>query len=118
MAKGFLWWTAISLITALAIISWAGYMLYGQINNYTKMNARYQALEVTGVINMLQASPMETTHAFVPPFCAEIGKVVKVSDLASVEVINTSVKIEPGSIGCDDGGKYFAREDKIRIKET
>jgi hypothetical protein len=114
--KGLLWIT-VSLITALVIVGWASYMLYGQINDFTKMNAKYQALEVAGIINMLQASPKETDHDYVPPFCAEItgDREVKIGDLAVIEMINTSVRIEQGSIGCN-GDEYLAREDSIKVK--
>ena len=118
--KGFMWWTTISLISALIIIGWGSYMLYGQVNNYVEMNTKYQALEISGIINALQASPKETSHDYEPPYCAKIEKNVTVDvvveDLALNGLITTSIGIEPGEIGCGGSEKSFVREDKIRIK--
>lgn len=114
---GVLQWVFISLALTLVIVIVIMIQLRGAIDERIRMNTRYQALEVSGIINILQASPMETTKTYSPPLCVKIvDNSVKIKDY-SIELITTPVEVEPGTIGCDEGGKYFAREDKIRIKK-
>ena len=118
MSKGIgtLQWVFISLVLTLIIVIVAITQLHGAIDERIRMNARYQALEVSGIINVLQASPVETSHKYLSPLCVEIvDHAVKVKDY-SVELIRSPVEVEPGTIGCGEDEEYIVREDKIRIK--
>lgn len=113
---GLLQWIFISLALTLLIVAVIMTQLQGAIDELIKMNKRYQALEVAGIINALQASPIETTHAYSSPLCVEIvDRTVEIKDY-SIEHITSPVEVEPGTFGCGEGGKYFVREDKIRIR--
>jgi len=118
MGKGIavLQWVFISLVLTLVIVTVAVMQLRGTVYGRIMTDARYQALEASSIINILQASPIETTQTYSPPLCVEIvDHSVKVED-HTVELITSPVEVEPGTIGCDEDGKYIVREDKIRIK--
>ena len=107
-------WVFIVLTVTLFFAVSCFLLLQKAVNERAVMDKRYQANEIASIINILQASPLETEQAYESHFCAEIDHAVKIKDY-SVDVIISSVEIEEGTIGCGEGGKYIVREEKIRV---
>ena len=63
MKKGQILWTSLALIPALLIVTWSIIMLQSEVDNYVEMSARYQSLELSGIINILQASYLAMSRA-------------------------------------------------------
>ena len=127
MKKGIVLWTTIAIIPALIIIAFFIWMFQLQIDDYIKLDSRFQALELSGIINMLQASPVETEHEYKPSVCMEIYPDPNNDELVLVgvrdfvyfsELIKTGVGIETGTMGCGEGGDAVERvaNNIIRVR--
>jgi len=113
--QGGLQWVFITLALTLIIVTVTVMLLHGAIDRRIKMDAMYNSLEVSGIINLLQAAPIETSMRYSLHSSIEVLEDRIVVEGYTTYLVTTPVEIEPGDI--QKGEKSIMRQDKIRIED-
>ena len=111
--QGGLPWVFIVLALTLIIVIAAVIQLHGAIDKRIKMDIMYNSIEVSGIINMLQAAPMETStsHSVLLPI--EVLEDRILIEGFTTYLIRSPVEVEPGTINND---VLILRAGKIRVR--
>lgn len=119
-----------ALLTMIVVLILLGTLVSPMQQSYEEMartNARIYALEIAGIVNMLQTAPDKTTHTYNLPAMdcqLKIGKSVNFTSLENKESIiielMSSVKVEPFDTYCNPAKTKqitFTKDRDIKVTE-